>query len=252
MDAKYSLLQLRNAGVIAALEMRRAGFPNRLLYKHFILRYHMLAPKAVVEATRQDRATNELMASAVRDIMADERVKQVLTSDMYAFGSTKLFLRAEAQRVLDSLRARVMYSSIVLVQAFLRRCRTRVAFVSMREMAVWMQSTWRGVAAREKYKEMINAIRSRKKLQLLALGLAKLSARITAVETKEDASRQGMYVCVGALVVCLCINVSNIYIYCIYLYLRNTSYSVKLRCTTARLRVPILSRQEVLELSPKS
>ena len=42
-DSMSVLRQLRCNGVLAALDMRRAGFPTRILYKDFCERYHVLA-----------------------------------------------------------------------------------------------------------------------------------------------------------------------------------------------------------------
>lgn len=42
--------QLRCAGVIEAIRISRAGFPNKLFHKEFIVRFGLLAPKSAIGA----------------------------------------------------------------------------------------------------------------------------------------------------------------------------------------------------------
>jgi hypothetical protein len=89
VDRPFVLEQLINGGVVAALEMRKAGYPDRMEYREFCNVFWVLE-NGWRSAAAPRKQCEDLLASLIGD------------SSQYAFGFTKVFLRAG---VMDQLRA---------------------------------------------------------------------------------------------------------------------------------------------------
>jgi myosin heavy subunit len=141
--------QLRSAGMIEAVRISRAAFPNRLTYAEFMGRFHLLRPKKWHDSIAKNLAgqspvevakgtTKQFLVWAVQD-----NKKSVAdgtgTTEHYAFGHTKVYFTSFVLEKLEALRNTAVSSCVVLLQKMLR-----------------------GFTKRRQYKKLIAAIRAEK------------------------------------------------------------------------------------------
>ena len=148
VDRIAVLEQLRYAGVIAALEMRRAGFPSRMLYNDFLLSIHVLLEPRVLKAVRANACKNA--KEETRKILTSRAVRESISADEYAFGNTKIFLRADVRHTLDGIMATYTIKSVTAIQRFWRCAIARKRFLLIRIAAQVGQRIVRGHLARKK------------------------------------------------------------------------------------------------------
>uniref|UniRef100_A0A336MJ45 CSON000536 protein n=1 Tax=Culicoides sonorensis TaxID=179676 RepID=A0A336MJ45_CULSO len=104
VDSHLVMHQLTCNGVLEGIRICRKGFPNRMMYPDFKLRYKILAPKAMIEAKDPKSA-----AGACMDAVA-------LDPELYRLGHTKACV-LRSQEVLwsllgiDSIGRRIVSSS---------------------------------------------------------------------------------------------------------------------------------------------
>merc|ERR1719447_555742 len=106
-------------GVLAGIAICRKGFPNKMMYPEFKLRYNILAAKAVAKA-KNDKAA----AGAVMDVIA-------LGKEKFRLGHTKVFFRAGILGLMEEFRE------------------DRIG-----EVLAWLQSGARGKASRMQFKKL--------------------------------------------------------------------------------------------------
>merc|ERR1712042_322366 len=106
-------------GVLAGIAICRKGFPNKMMYPEFKLRYNILAAKAVAKA-KNDKAA----AGAVMDVIA-------LDKEKFGLGHTKVFFRAGILGLMEEFRE------------------DRIG-----EVLAWLQSGARGKASRMQFKKL--------------------------------------------------------------------------------------------------
>lgn len=111
--------QYRCNGVLAGIAICRKGFPNKMGYSDFKVRYNILAAAAVAKA-KNDKATAKAVLDAVH-----------LETEKYRLGHTKVFFRAGTLGYMEEQRE------------------DRVALVLS-----WLQSTARGKQSRIIFKKM--------------------------------------------------------------------------------------------------
>ena len=97
--------QMRCAGLLEVCRIRKMGFPVRLLTENFIERYSMLEPAM--------RNASELLQELVK--------KGAITSDGFALGKTKVFLRDALRNHLDGLRDACLMGIVIKIQTVGRR-----------------------------------------------------------------------------------------------------------------------------------
>jgi len=106
IDRPFVLEQLVNGGVIAALEMRHRGLPERLDYETFCDEFDMLEKPA--NAKKDFRTRCELV---MRDLFGAEAERRTL----FAFGQTKVFMKGRLHALLRavlSLRTRNLVKKV--------------------------------------------------------------------------------------------------------------------------------------------
>lgn len=150
------LEQLRCAGVIEAVRVSRAGFPQRYTHAAFLDRYKVLCIpelKKAAKGSRRIKPVNVLVntvASKIQSIMAErdnakhgkkvdandaEETPVCLVSVGLQVGKTKIFLRQNAFEILEQLRNGKMVESAVKMQATAR------TYIERREYLCILQST---------------------------------------------------------------------------------------------------------------
>jgi len=108
-------------GVLAGIAICRKGFPNKMLYPEFKVRYNILAAQAVAKAKNDKNA-----ARAVLDAVA-------LEAEKYRLGHTKVFFRAGILGYMEEVREDRIGSVLSWLQAQARGKASRLVFKKMQD-----------------------------------------------------------------------------------------------------------------------
>jgi len=108
-------------GVLAGIAICRKGFPNKMVYPEFKVRYNILAAQAVAKAKNDKNA-----AKAVLDAIA-------LDPEKYRLGHTKVFFRAGILGYMEEVREDRIGSVLSWLQAQARGKASRLVFKKMQD-----------------------------------------------------------------------------------------------------------------------
>merc|ERR1712079_627102 len=119
VDPFLVMHQLTCNGVLEGIRICRKGFPNRIMYADFRLRYCILAPKEAYKAMKlvkrpvTDEKKNIAAAHAVMD-------KVNLIGDKFQYGHTKIFFRAGVLGHMEELRDDRINLLVAMMQSWIR------------------------------------------------------------------------------------------------------------------------------------
>jgi len=108
-------------GVLAGIAICRKGFPNKMVYPEFKVRYNILAAQAVAKAKNDKNA-----AKAVLDAIA-------LEAEKYRLGHTKVFFRAGILGYMEEVREDRIGNVLSWLQAQARGKASRLVFKKMQD-----------------------------------------------------------------------------------------------------------------------
>merc|ERR1711902_480001 len=108
-------------GVLAGIAICRTGFPNKMLYPEFKVRYNILAAAAVAKA-KNDKAA----AGAIFDIIK-------LDKEKWRLGHTKVFFRAGVLGLMEETREDKIGSVLSWLQAGARGKASRMQFKKLQD-----------------------------------------------------------------------------------------------------------------------
>lgn len=132
--------QLRCGGVLEAIRISCAGYPTRMRYYEFLLRFRVLAPE-VTEGTYFEK-------EACRNILDKKGLQG------YQMGKTKIFLQAGLMAELDAWRTKILSRAAKSIQCHARRHIARKQYIALRRSSIHVQSSWRGRQACKLYEGM--------------------------------------------------------------------------------------------------
>jgi len=103
IDPFLVMHQLTCNGVLEGIRICRKGFPNRVIYNDFKVRYAILAPK---EAHKAMKAVKRPVTEEKKSIAACHAVmdKVNLVGDKFQYGHTKIFFRAGILGLMEEIR----------------------------------------------------------------------------------------------------------------------------------------------------
>merc|ERR1712079_406998 len=119
VDPFLVMHQLTCNGVLEGIRICRKGFPNRIMYADFRLRYCILAPKEAYKAMKlvkrpmTDEKKNIAAAHAVMD-------KVNLIGDKFQYGHTKIFFRAGILGLMEEIRDDRVNDLVAMLQGAIR------------------------------------------------------------------------------------------------------------------------------------
>lgn len=133
MEKPSVLKQLVCSGVMAALEVRRAGFPTRIKYDEFVKEFRVFSvgfPRdysttqnlnhrrtvSQVRAANLDHAHEDSNRELTARMMTHPAVVDSITAKQYRLGVTKLFLQADALIVLQSIKNSMILPQVLRLQ----------------------------------------------------------------------------------------------------------------------------------------
>ncbi|CAH0715839.1 unnamed protein product, partial [Brenthis ino] len=161
IDSHLVMHQLTCNGVLEGIRICRKGFPNRMVYPDFKLRYMILAPAAMSaekdprEAAKKCLELNELDPESYR-IAADKetdprKVAQVILEatgldvESYRLGHTKVFFRAGVLGQMEELRDDRLSKIVSWLQAYIRGYLSRKEYKKLQEQRVALQVVQRNL-----------------------------------------------------------------------------------------------------------
>ncbi|XP_011647034.1 myosin heavy chain, muscle isoform X8 [Pogonomyrmex barbatus] len=121
IDSHLVMHQLTCNGVLEGIRICRKGFPNRMVYPDFKLRYKILAPAAVDKAKEPKDAAAAILESTGLD------------ADMYRLGHTKVFFRAGVLGQMEELRDERLGKIVSWMQAYIRGYLSRKEYKKLQE-----------------------------------------------------------------------------------------------------------------------
>ena len=172
-DSVSVLRQLRCNGVLAALDMRRAGFPTRILYKEFCERYHVLVKSNQDSERRRSsgsigRSYKKNWKKVAESILSNEIVEAADIKGSTRLGITRIFFRSGVLAILDTVKETAMRARIIHLQAFFRGRVARTRFAQTVASVMVCQRLLRGYLARREMKDQLRTARRRAQFNVMA------------------------------------------------------------------------------------
>ena len=111
--------QLKYSGILAAINVSRAGFPVRLLFSEFTSHFH------VIKECREIRSANFLSN---------------ISNETYRIGKTKIFLKNESYEYLEEQKQTIIIASVICLQKNIRCYFERKNYLKLRHYSIYIQA----------------------------------------------------------------------------------------------------------------
>ncbi|XP_077183884.1 myosin XVB isoform X2 [Paroedura picta] len=141
-DTEYVACQLRHSGILEAICIRKEGYPIRIPFCHFLIRYGVLAGQGSSCLPERDSCI------AVLSYVVGDHL------DLYQIGLTKVFLKEKARQILERRWNQKLSWAIVTLQRNLRGLISRRQFQVFKQKVTFIQAHFRGHLARKRYQRL--------------------------------------------------------------------------------------------------
>ncbi|KAL7303607.1 hypothetical protein TKK_0003759 [Trichogramma kaykai] len=165
IDSHLVMHQLTCNGVLEGIRICRKGFPNRMNYPDFKLRYKIIAPAACEKAGGDPKKCAEaildgsgldpdqykiLCAKKITNSMDPKRAAQIVLEeyapdDQYRLGATKVFFRAGVLGQMEEFRDERLSKIMSWMQAYARGYLARKDFKALQEQRLALQVVQRNL-----------------------------------------------------------------------------------------------------------
>ncbi|XP_070850908.1 myosin heavy chain, muscle isoform X9 [Drosophila suzukii] len=133
VDAHLVMHQLTCNGVLEGIRICRKGFPNRMVYPDFKMRYQILNPGGIVGVDDPKKCGSLILESTTLD------------PDMYRIGHTKVFFRAGVLGQMEEFRDERLGKIMSWMQAWARGYLSRKGFKKLQEQRVALKVVQRNL-----------------------------------------------------------------------------------------------------------
>ncbi|XP_011558095.1 myosin heavy chain, muscle isoform X5 [Plutella xylostella] len=133
IDSHLVMHQLTCNGVLEGIRICRKGFPNRMVYPDFKLRYKILAPQAVDKESDPKKIAQVILDASGLDV------------ESYRLGHTKVFFRAGVLGQMEELRDDRLSKIMSWMQAYIRGYLSRKEFKKIQEQRLALQVVQRNL-----------------------------------------------------------------------------------------------------------
>ncbi|GLH14979.1 Myosin-VIIa [Gryllus bimaculatus] len=125
-DRGTVMRQIRSLQVLETVNLMAGGYPHRMRFKAFNLRYRLLAPFHQLRRT-DDKVMDDcqLILQCLQHAMEEQPKLQPSVSTSWALGKRHIFLSEGARQLLETLRGDTRHNAAVRVQAIWRAWRVR-------------------------------------------------------------------------------------------------------------------------------
>ncbi|XP_057653557.1 myosin heavy chain, muscle isoform X16 [Diorhabda carinulata] len=127
IDSHLVMHQLTCNGVLEGIRICRKGFPNRMVYPDFKLRYKILAASNIKDSMTPEKATQVIL----------EHIQ--LDAEQYRMGKTKVFFRAGVLGQMEELRDDRLGKIVTWMQSWVRGYLSRKEFKKLQEQRLALQ-----------------------------------------------------------------------------------------------------------------
>lgn len=139
--------QLRCAGMLESIRIRRAGYPVRRLFKEFFNRFRVLCP-SITTTGKADPDYKDLSRRILSDVEARfERDKQPLEPKSWQLGRSKVFLKEELQSRLENCIGEALKSFVIRIQKRFRGFLQKKKYRAIRKATALVQAHLRTLRA---------------------------------------------------------------------------------------------------------
>uniref|UniRef100_A0AAG5DRQ1 Myosin heavy chain n=1 Tax=Anopheles atroparvus TaxID=41427 RepID=A0AAG5DRQ1_ANOAO len=133
VDAHLVMHQLTCNGVLEGIRICRKGFPNRMMYPDFKLRYKILCPHLIKEPCPPEKVAQIVLAHIQ------------LPEEQFRMGRTKVFFRAGVLGQMEEFRDERLSKIMSWMQAWCRGYLSRKEFKKMQEQRVSLEIVQRNL-----------------------------------------------------------------------------------------------------------
>ena len=141
-DPKLTLAQLRYAGMLETIRIRKVGFPSRLPYDQFNQRFRLLIKGGGDDKTKTVEVLNACKVDKA----------------LFKLGATKVFMKPEVVDTLVDHNNVVKVKFLIRVQKLVRGLRARRKYLLTKESAEFLQKYLKMFVYRERYLKKRKAI----------------------------------------------------------------------------------------------
>ncbi|XP_073982547.1 myosin heavy chain isoform X11 [Rhodnius prolixus] len=186
IDSHLVMHQLTCNGVLEGIRICRKGFPNRMVYPDFKLRYKILNPAGVDKEPDPKKAAAVVLEATTLD------------PDQYRLGHTKVFFRAGVLGQLEEMRDDRLSKIMGWLQSYIRGYITRKEYKKLQEQRLSLQvvqrnlrrylqlRTWPWWKMWSKVKPLLNVANVEEEMRKLE----ELVAQTQAALEKEEKARK--------------------------------------------------------------
>ncbi|XP_052893949.1 myosin heavy chain, muscle isoform X3 [Anopheles moucheti] len=133
VDAHLVMHQLTCNGVLEGIRICRKGFPNRMMYPDFKLRYKILCPQLIKEPCSPEKVT-QIVLTHIQ-----------LPEEQFRMGKTKVFFRAGVLGQMEEFRDERLSKIMSWMQAWCRGYLSRKEFKKQQEQRVSLEIVQRNL-----------------------------------------------------------------------------------------------------------
>ncbi|XP_022917258.1 myosin heavy chain, muscle isoform X23 [Onthophagus taurus] len=192
IDSHLVMHQLTCNGVLEGIRICRKGFPNRMVYPDFKLRYKILAATDIKDGMTPEKASQVIL----------EKIQ--LDSEQYRLGKTKVFFRAGVLGQMEELRDDRLGKIVTWMQSWVRGYLSRKEFKKLQEQRLALQvcqrnlrkylklRTWPWYKLWQKVKPLLNVTRVEDEIAKLEEKAAKAQEAYDK-EHKAKTELEGLY-----------------------------------------------------------
>nr|CAD7570524.1 unnamed protein product [Timema californicum] len=133
-DRGTVMRQIRSLQVLETVNLMAGGYPHRMRFKAFNVRYRLLAPFSKLRRV-DDKAIEDchLILQCLQQAMEEQpKLQQSAVSTSWALGKRHIFLSEGARQQLEMLRAATRHQGAVLIQSTWRGWRVRRRWPALR------------------------------------------------------------------------------------------------------------------------
>ncbi|XP_062977575.1 myosin XVB [Elgaria multicarinata webbii] len=157
-DTEYVACQLRHSGIFEAIRVRKEGYPIRIPFHNFLIRYRALAGRG-----QRCLPERDVCVAVLSCVVGDP-------SELYQIGLTKVFLKEKARQMLERQWNQKLSWAIVTLQRNLQGLINRRRFQVFRQRVTFIQAHFRGYLARKRFRRL--------KKTLMQFGVAMFVSRL--------------------------------------------------------------------------
>ncbi|KAF1334077.1 Myosin-like protein, partial [Globisporangium splendens] len=145
-DRMMIVEQLRCAGVIAAIRISRAAFPNRLPLSDFQSRFQIICPSSL-----RDASPTDMVVGLLKELLPEAAAST--KNSKFAVGKTKVYFSSGLLQKLEDRRNAILKNHAIKIQKTLRGYVLHKRYVQLRAATIKIQAFSRGGLQKKRFRK---------------------------------------------------------------------------------------------------